>query len=170
MADALASRRLDPRGMARQAGHARQDDQARRRQARCEVYPDRALHRHPARRDLRRRLSARDRPRLCRSRARRVPPAAHRVPRETKKRQPPVRLPDRLLAHLRRWHRLGIAKHAVVEWNGKPVRSVRKAFAAAVKAAGHRGPRSRRTSCATPRRRGQCRTAPTSGRPRASSA
>ena len=31
---------------------------------------------------------------------------------ETKKRQPPVRLPERLLAHLRRWQRLGIAKHA----------------------------------------------------------
>ena len=30
--------------------------------------------------------------------------------RETKKRQPPVRLPDRLLAHLRRWQRLGIAQ------------------------------------------------------------
>jgi integrase len=56
--------------------------------------------------------------------------------RETKKRQPPVRLPDRLLAHLRRWERLGIAKQAIVEWNGKPVRSVRKAFAAAVTAAG----------------------------------
>jgi integrase len=56
--------------------------------------------------------------------------------RETKKRQPPVRLPDRLLAHLRRWQRLGIASHAVVEWNGKPVRSVRKGFAAAVTAAG----------------------------------
>jgi len=56
--------------------------------------------------------------------------------RETKKRQPPVRLADRLLAHLRRWQRLGIAKHAVVEWNGKPVGSVRKGFAAAVKAAG----------------------------------
>jgi integrase len=56
--------------------------------------------------------------------------------RETKKRQPVVRLPARLLAHLRRWHRLGIAKHAVIEWNGKPVRSVRKGFAAAVAAAG----------------------------------
>jgi integrase len=56
--------------------------------------------------------------------------------RRTKKRQPPVRMPDRLLAHLRRWHRLGISKHAVVEWNGKPVRSVRKGFAAAVRAAG----------------------------------
>ena len=55
--------------------------------------------------------------------------------RETKKRQPPVRLPQRLLAHLRRWHRLGIATHAVVEWNGKPVRSVRRGFAAAVRAA-----------------------------------
>ncbi len=54
---------------------------------------------------------------------------------ETKKRQPPARLPDRLLAHLRRWKRLGIATNAVVEWNGKPVRSVRKGFAAAVKAA-----------------------------------
>jgi len=56
--------------------------------------------------------------------------------RETKKRQPPVRLPNRLLAHLRRWHRLGIASHAVVEWNGKPVRSVRKAFASSVKRCG----------------------------------
>jgi integrase len=54
----------------------------------------------------------------------------------TKKQQPPVRLPDRLLAHIERWTRLGIATHAVVEWNGKPMRSVRKGFAAAVKAAG----------------------------------
>jgi integrase len=56
--------------------------------------------------------------------------------RLTKKRQPPVKLPDRLLAHLRRWQRLGIAKHAVVEWNGKPIKSVRTAFTSAVKAAG----------------------------------
>jgi integrase len=56
--------------------------------------------------------------------------------KKTKKRQPPVKLAPRILAHLRRWHRLGIAKHAVVEWNGKPVKSVRKGFAAAVKKAG----------------------------------
>lgn len=56
--------------------------------------------------------------------------------KETKKRQSPVRIPDRLLAHLRRWERLGIARHAVVEWNGKPVVSVRKGFAVAVAAAG----------------------------------
>jgi integrase len=56
--------------------------------------------------------------------------------RQTKKRQPPVRLPARLLAHLRRWERLGISRHAVVEWNGKPVASVRKSFAAAARSAG----------------------------------
>ena len=56
--------------------------------------------------------------------------------RETKKRRPPVRLPFRLLAHMRRWQRLGIAKHAVVEWDGKPVEDVRRSFAAAVRKAG----------------------------------
>ena len=56
--------------------------------------------------------------------------------RQTKKRQPPVKLPPRLLAHLRRWHRLGLSRKAVIEWNGVPVNSVRKGFAAAVKAAG----------------------------------
>jgi integrase len=55
---------------------------------------------------------------------------------QTNKRQPPVRLPERLLAHLRRWKRLGIARHAVVEWNGKAVASVRKSFASAARAAG----------------------------------
>jgi integrase len=55
--------------------------------------------------------------------------------KQTKKRQTAVRLPERLLAHLRRWRRLGIAGHAVVEWNGKPVVSVRKSFGSAVAAA-----------------------------------
>lgn len=56
----------------------------------------------------------------------------HRKPsrsRETKKRRPPARLSRRLLAHLRRWERLGISSAYVVEWNGKPVSSVRKGFA-----------------------------------------
>jgi integrase len=56
--------------------------------------------------------------------------------RQTKKRQPPVKLPPRLLAHMRRWAGHGLARRAVVEWNGKPVDSVRKGFAAAVEAAG----------------------------------
>ncbi len=46
---------------------------------------------------------------------------------ETKKRQPPVPLPDRLLAHLQRWKRRG--QRFAVEWNGEPVKSIDKAFA-----------------------------------------
>lgn len=53
--------------------------------------------------------------------------------RETKKRTPPVPLPPQLLAHLRRWKRLG--QTFAVEWNGEPVKSVRKAFGAVAKAA-----------------------------------
>jgi integrase len=56
--------------------------------------------------------------------------------RQTKKRQPPVKLPARLLTHVRRWARLGLARKSVVEWNGKAVESVRKGFEAAVRAAG----------------------------------
>jgi integrase len=56
--------------------------------------------------------------------------------RKTKKRQPPAPIPPRLLAHLRRWDRLGIAKEHFVEYNGKPVLSVKKAFRKVVKLAG----------------------------------
>lgn len=55
---------------------------------------------------------------------------------ETKKRQPTIRIPDRLLAHMRRWARKGISKTAVIEFEGKPVRSVRKAFGRAAEDAG----------------------------------
>jgi integrase len=48
--------------------------------------------------------------------------------RETTKRKAPVRLPDRLLAHLRRWKRKGICIAHPVEWNRRPVRDVDKAF------------------------------------------
>ena len=47
---------------------------------------------------------------------------------ETKKRQPTVRLPPRSVARMRRWRRLGISTHAVVEFNGKPVRKISKTF------------------------------------------
>ena len=50
----------------------------------------------------------------------------------TSKRQPPVPLPPRLLAHLRRWHDKGIAKQHFVEFNGRPVKSVKTAFKKAV--------------------------------------
>ncbi|HUZ32645.1 MAG TPA: site-specific integrase [Xanthobacteraceae bacterium] len=45
---------------------------------------------------------------------------------ETKKRRPPVPLPKRLLAHLRRWKRRG--QRFCVEWNRAPVLDVDKAF------------------------------------------
>jgi integrase len=72
--------------------------------------------------------------------------------RQTKKRQPPVKIAPRLLAHLRRWQRLGLSKNSVVEWNGEPVESVRKGFAAAVRAAGLSSkitPHILRHTCAT---------------------
>lgn len=59
--------------------------------------------------------------------------------KKTKKRAPPIRIPDRLLAHMRRWERKGLSKNAVVEFNGKPVASVRKAFARVAEDAGLKG-------------------------------
>ena len=72
--------------------------------------------------------------------------------KETKKRQPPVRVPPRLLAHIRRWRRLGIIRHAVVEWNGEPVRKINKAFRSVRAAAGFGAdvvPHTLRHTCAT---------------------
>ncbi len=53
---------------------------------------------------------------------------------ETKKRQPPIPLPRRLLAHLRRWREAG-AQH-VVEYKGSRVASVKHAWATALAEAG----------------------------------
>lgn len=68
--------------------------------------------------------------------------------RATKKRQPPVPIPPRLLAHIRRWvrtdalraerERRPIPTH-LVEWNGKPIVSVKTGFANAVEVAGLEG-------------------------------
>jgi integrase len=55
---------------------------------------------------------------------------------ETNKRQPAMQIPGRLLAHMRRWRRLKISNQAVIEYEGQPVGSVRKAFARAAEAAG----------------------------------
>lgn len=54
--------------------------------------------------------------------------------RETAKRQPPVRLAPRLLAHLRRWRALGGSW--AVEYHGAPVASVKVAFGRACASAG----------------------------------
>jgi integrase len=55
--------------------------------------------------------------------------------RETKKRRPAVPLPNRLLAHQRRWHRLG--QSFAVEWNGRAVKDCDKAFRKVAEAAGY---------------------------------
>jgi integrase len=54
---------------------------------------------------------------------------------QTKKRQPTAPLPPRLLAHMRRWVRLGIVNENFVEYRGVPVKRVKKGFASAVRLA-----------------------------------
>jgi integrase len=56
---------------------------------------------------------------------------------ETKKRRGSVRIPRPLLAHMRRWHRAG-GSH-VVQSDGGPIASIRKAFARACERAGLEG-------------------------------
>lgn len=68
------------------------------------------------------------------------------------KQQTPVRLPPRLLAHLRRWKRKKISIHSVIEWNGKPVKRINKAFRSVRRAAGFGDdvvPHTLRHTCAT---------------------
>jgi integrase len=63
----------------------------------------------------------------------------YRLPRGTRatnKRQPPAPIPSRLLAHMRRWNRLGLIGGHFVEFNGKPIASVKTAFSRAVQLAG----------------------------------
>ncbi|WP_454619341.1 site-specific integrase [Bradyrhizobium cenepequi] len=55
---------------------------------------------------------------------------------QTNKRQPTVDLPPRLLAHMRRWQRLGISNKAVVEYQGKPVLRVSNGWDEVVRKAG----------------------------------
>jgi integrase len=55
--------------------------------------------------------------------------------RQTNKRQPPVPLPPRLLAHMRRWKDRGLITRHFVEYNGEAVESVKTAFKRAVKLA-----------------------------------
>jgi integrase len=55
--------------------------------------------------------------------------------RETNKRQPPIPIPPRLLTHLRRWQAKGIAVDHFVEWNSKPIKSIKTAFKTAVRLA-----------------------------------
>src|SRR5450759_1519615 len=68
------------------------------------------------------------------------------------KQQTPVRLPPRLLAHLRRWKRKKISIRSVIEWNGGPVKRINKAFRSVRRAAGFGDdviPHTLRHTCAT---------------------
>jgi integrase len=56
--------------------------------------------------------------------------------RATKKRQTPAPVPPRLLAHMRRWARRKLIADCFVEFNGKPVASVKKGFRSGVRLAG----------------------------------
>jgi integrase len=55
--------------------------------------------------------------------------------RATNKRQTPAQVPERLLARMRRWVDKKIVTTSFVEWNGKPVKSVKNSFARAVEVA-----------------------------------
>lgn len=64
---------------------------------------------------------------------------AGRAERKTRKRRDASRIPDRLLAHVRRWARLDLAQGpqaAVVRFRGKPVDRMQRSWRRVVKAAG----------------------------------
>ena len=71
----------------------------------------------------------------------------------TNKRQTPMPIPPRLLAHMRRWHGRKIIARHFVEWQGEAVKSVKTGFTRAVKLA-KLVPASHLTPYATRRRLG----------------
>lgn len=54
----------------------------------------------------------------------------------TSKRQPTIPLTSQLLAHMRRWKRLGISNYSVIEFNGQPITRVRDGWDTLVERAG----------------------------------
>lgn len=89
---------------------------------------------------------------------------------ETKKRQPPIKIPDRLLRHMRHWKRIDgwaisedgremAGLRPVINWKGSKVMSVKKAFRSARTEAGldkEVTPHTLRHSCATWLMQGGC--------------
>jgi integrase len=58
---------------------------------------------------------------------------------QTNKRRPTSRLPDRLMAHLRRWHRMDLSygpQSAIIRWHGKPIAKEKRAWKEVVIGAG----------------------------------
>jgi integrase len=58
--------------------------------------------------------------------------------RETNKRQPAIRIPPPLLAHMRRWKAKGYSRNSVIEFQGRSVLRISKTFERIVEAAGLR--------------------------------
>jgi integrase len=81
--------------------------------------------------------------------------------RLTKKRRGTVRVPPRLLPHLRRARRRGTDLGHVIHADGHRIGDIKKAFAGACSRAGLTA--LRRIHCATPRRPGSCKRALRSG-------
>lgn len=48
--------------------------------------------------------------------------------KRTNKRQPSIRIPPRLLSHVRRWHQLNQSRESLIEWRGQPVQRIAQAF------------------------------------------
>lgn len=67
----------------------------------------------------------------------------HRLPEDVveaeNKRSPTSRLGTSIAAHIRRWRDTGAIAQFVVEWDGRPVKSIKTAWARAVKLAGIKG-------------------------------
>jgi integrase len=55
--------------------------------------------------------------------------------KKTNKRQPSIRVPPRLLAHIRRWKAKRLISHSLIEWHGDAIKRVSKGFTSLVRAA-----------------------------------
>lgn len=60
----------------------------------------------------------------------------HGQSENSQKRTPPVRLGARILAHLRRWHKMDSGKGFIVNYDGRPVKKLRRSWTTATKRAG----------------------------------
>jgi integrase len=56
--------------------------------------------------------------------------------KKTNKRQPSIRIPPGLLAHIRRWKRLNRSRESLIEWHGESILRVSKGFTALVRSIG----------------------------------
>lgn len=55
--------------------------------------------------------------------------------KKTNKRQPSIRVPPRLLAHIRRWKAKRVISHSLIEWKDESIKRVSNGFASLVKEA-----------------------------------